>query len=341
MMAKRPENRFANYAELIDELDVVPTGVLNDQGNGETDPALLFALVDEDEVPEGDPAPTLEATAEPLFALVDDSDNEPVRELPPEMLELLEPDHNPAARNGAPDASQSPRIEVSMGGARRGSTTPLPRLLQCRPGPLVPPTRENGPGLLADALLEDEADEAAEPDSYLSGSRAYDDTSRKLVLTASLLGLGLIVFVIGVHQLYLASFPTPKPDPGLVEVRKPVPADDPLPPDPKPTTPPVVQPLATNSERAKPTTPEPSSPHKPNLPGSNPKTPTRRSPRSRTTAQSSSCRYVPAWARTRIPDRLAGHFVTVQRVVDPRDPNQRHALMPSARGSHRGDDRDR
>lgn len=329
MMAKRPENRFANYAELIDELDVVPTGVLNDQGNGETDPALLFALVDEDEVPEGVPAPTLEATAEPLFALVDDSDDEPVRELPPEMIELLEPDHKPAARNGASEASQPPRIEVSMVelAALDDSAPALAHVR--RPVPLVPPTRENGPGLLADALLEDQEDEAAEPGSYLTVSRAYDDTSRKLVLTASLLGLGLIVFVIGVHQLYLASFPTPIPDPGLVEVRKPIPPDDPLPPDPKPTPPPSVQPLATNSARAKPSTTEPASPPRSQATWVEPDDPDSTLTPEPEYSPELERRYVPAWARTRIPDRLGGHFVTVQRAIDPRDPNQRHALMPA------------
>src|SRR5262249_9415015 len=68
MMAKRPENRFADYEELVDEIDAVPT-------REEPAGAPLFALIDDEE--EGtDEAPAASTQAEPLFALIDDEEDD-------------------------------------------------------------------------------------------------------------------------------------------------------------------------------------------------------------------------------------------------------------------------
>src|SRR5262249_25671787 len=75
MMAKRPENRFANYEELLDEIDAVPTREEAPAG------VPLYALIDDDDegTEEDTSAPRQE---EPLYALIDDEDDDADDELP-------------------------------------------------------------------------------------------------------------------------------------------------------------------------------------------------------------------------------------------------------------------
>lgn len=330
MMAKRPENRFANYAELMDELDVVPTG---EEGTPKNDdePELLFALMDEDGEGEDDPATTLNAVAEPVFALIDETDDEPPSELPADMLELLGPEPKRLTGKSGPREQPTPQHELSM--AELASLDdPAPVSVPVRrTAPLVPSIRSAGPGLLAEALLEDEENDALEHSSYLAGSRTYDDTTKKLVLTYSLLGLGLIVFVIGIHQLYLASRSSPvvqierhelpatssTPEPAELAVAQPPHTT------PRLTTPPTA-PVATEPPGRQAATEavsatawvEPDDPVAAVLPEPD-------------YGPELEQQFVPAWARNRVPDRLGEHFFTVQRTVDPRDPNQKHALKPA------------
>lgn len=329
MMAKRPENRFANYAELMDELDVVPTDAefrppIQDES------APLFALLDEDGQGDPDPATTLNAGPQPIFALIDETDEEPPTELAADMLELLDPEPTQPAGQSEPRKLAPPRAAPSLVElAALDDPSPVSALVQ-RPNPISTPNRATGPGLLADVLLEDDADLDFEPTPYLSGSRTHDDTTKKLVLTYSLLGMGLILFIIGVHQLYLASLPVPEikvehPDvPETNVVQEPL--DHPVIP-PRPAAPSLARgqgsaplPPAESIQKGPSTGEstslawvEPSDPSSPVLsePDYGPE-------RER--------KFVPAWARVRVPDRLGDHLFTVQRVVDPRDSSQKPAL---------------
>ncbi|SIO64887.1 serine/threonine protein kinase [Singulisphaera sp. GP187] len=325
MMAKRPENRFANYAELMDELDVVPTAV-EPLPKEVDDPDLLFALVDEgDEGGDGD-TPTVDALGEPVFALIDEDDNDPITELSVDRLELLEPEPKRQAGILGPRTESTPPIELTMAElASLDDPTPVSAPLR-RPTPAAPISRLAGPDLLANALLEEELDAQFEPSPYLSGSRTHDDTTKKLVLTYTLIGLGLIVFIIGVHQLYLASLPTQELEVERPEISKANDAPEPVVASLVPPAPPrltsIPPPVPTIADpRAK----EPV----PALPWVEPDDPVSSVLQEPDYGLERERRFIPAWARTNVPDRLGGHFMSVKRVVDPRDPSQKHALKPA------------
>ncbi|WP_406696535.1 protein kinase [Singulisphaera sp. Ch08] len=328
MMAKRPENRFVNYAELIDELDVVPTGE-ETVAKVEDEPELLFALVDDDDEVPLDPATTLVAAPEPVFALIDEEPDDSPTELPAGMIELLEPEPKRKAGHVGPREQALPQGELNLGElAALDDPAPVsaPRRTSA---PVAPSSRAAGPGLLADALLEDEQDAEFEPSPFLSGSRSYDNSTKKLVINYSLLGLGLIVFIIGVHQLYLASLTVPEIQVERLDLPEEIEAQDSVAPssvEPLPLDPQVISTQSSAAEAVpQQVVKGTSSP----VPWVEPEDPISTVLPEPDYGPEREHRFVPTWARTKIPDRLGDHLVTVQRVVDPRDPGQKHALKPA------------
>lgn len=331
MMAKRPENRFANYQELIDALDLVLSTIPRspESSHGEEP---LFALIDEDGDGDRDPLPTLAPLTdstpalggqpEPVFALIDE-EPEPT-ELPPGMLELLEPDspgHPPKANDRGARTTPSEVSLTELAELDDSLARPIPHRA---PGLLQSRSPGAGIGRFAEVLLEDARSEDLEHGVVLGGSRRYDDPIKKLIITYSLIGLGLIVFVIGVHQLYRASVSRPAFQVEAEPTETPI--DQPqlevaAPSLPRPTV--VPSPPAPTRPKRRPP-PEPSPDDSPRwvepddlvskiLPEAE-------------FGEELESQFIPVWARGELPNRLGQHFVTVRRVVNPKDPAQKHAL---------------
>jgi len=197
MMAKKPANRFSNYQELIDSLDRISAKEVDASPMPNEGGEVLFAIIDEDDS-EDNTSPGREKS-EPLFALIDESDP---------GLPSLAPEPTPTA---ASSLYLPPLADLAEFEEERTPRTCLPSQPVPRPAPL---SRAKVREMITDAILEPEVEEVEEEEQYdnlppIFGSRRYQDPTRKLVLTYSLIGLGVFFFIVGVHQLYLASVSQP------------------------------------------------------------------------------------------------------------------------------------
>lgn len=325
MMAKRPENRFRDYDELIGELDAVPTG------EEKLAEAPLFALIDDNEDEDGDDAPLPVPEAEPaLFALIDE-DDEPdsdASDLPRLGVPGLLVPEEPEAPRKSRDRDVTPSLaEVSL--AELASLSDEPPALS--PPRRVPSsTRREAPepvGPLAEALLDDDADDEAGGSVLALGPRRSYESTKKLVLTYVLVGMGLVLLVIGSHQLIRLTTTRPEPEPEVAQEEvepelPPAPSVVEAAPVPKPAPRPapvlVTRPKVADEKPvpivAAPTVwVEPGDPVVPSLAGPDDDGPL-------------DVGLLPDWARQRVPDRLGNRFVTVRRITDARDPAQTPSL---------------
>ena len=174
MMAKRPEKRFADYDELITALDVVTEAI-----EGGATEAPLYALIDD----EDDDAPAPEGFG--LRYSLPDSDIPLVPASDP-AIGLLAFDDGPSR----PRAPQDLLAGAAVGGRRSAPT--------------------------AMDLFEENLDE---PHEYVEGPLPYDapdpaprrmsESEKSWILTWVLIGAGLVMLVIGADQLIRSSQPPP------------------------------------------------------------------------------------------------------------------------------------
>ncbi len=232
MMAKRPENRFANYDELIAALDAVPAASSFSSG-GETLDALIVDDDDEDSAPRIDPTFTLaggvapKADPAPLYAILDDEDDEPTpprRDTTSEAylpLNLSEDDEPPEPVVEVSDLANVSMAELAGLIGDEEATERRPRVERPQTPVSVPVRRpssapvEPAPDPRSRAMFGDDDEETIEgkmPGQVAHLGRGMSDEERRWLKTLVLTGVGLFVAVIAFHQLYKATLTEPPPD---------------------------------------------------------------------------------------------------------------------------------
>jgi serine/threonine-protein kinase len=283
MMAKRPEDRFASYAELISALDHAPEA-------GKVDPDVIELVPladdvhDQAEPPAIDPWPS-QPSAE--YSVVN-SDSLPIRD------------------SGVVDLAWEPSSELEL--------SPAPRSLVMEPpAPLLRRAAFDDDSALSEPE-EDEAVESLAPPKGTSSAPVW-------VLGIGLIGLALIVLTIGVFQIMDSGAEAPETV-AQNDVSEESPASR------------LVASAAGAKERPLSRLDETLNR------GRNSVRATQNADSSenesrwieptdvgnfdsdiRSQAPGLRSRHLPDWAKTPIPERIDGPFVTVRRIPDGRDPS--------------------
>ncbi|WP_422926939.1 protein kinase domain-containing protein [Singulisphaera sp. PoT] len=332
MMAKKADQRFKDYPSLIQALTTVPTT----ERIGSTAEAPIFALI------EGDDAAVVESVdPDPnggLFALVDDEpgmtpDNDGLpllnlTELAPLSGLVSKEKPSPVAEVSLAElAALDDDISVDPSSNRALSVSSRPRrgeTVTAHPKPSI-----------TSLIDEDEVDEQYAA-AVAAGSRKYDDGSRQWITKWSLVGLGIICLVIGVHQLIKATTSEVGEVPEVVETEtEPVSPTAEETPAPKPRANPKVTPqVVASTAAASPSLNQPDAAIKsiatkksaPPSKWEEPPDTVGNVPADLSFGGEGDGKYIPAWAEAAIPDSVPGPLVTIRRVVDPRDPTQYSSL---------------
>ncbi len=328
MMAKRPENRFKDYQELIDELDALPAKEAQ-KGTGEEP---LFAVFDDEDEDGSLPLMPADGPGPTLFALVDDeAKSSPVDDLPLIELSPLSSPSTELRTNRSRPAAQVSFAELAALSGDDSADASIPRT-----NPATAPSRSRRGGAapvqeapVISALMEDEeALEALAGSNSLGGPRRYDDGSRQWITKWSLVGLGVICLVIGIHQLVRTATSSSEAVPEVVETVEASPTSttepEPHPPAAPVSTPPKVAIVPKNHrevlKKAAETKPAAASTWKEPID-------LKREVFVETTfAPEQETKFLPEWAKAPIPDRLPGNFALVRRVPDPKDTTQHPTL---------------
>ena len=287
MMAKRPENRFANYDDLIAALDA------------EGSPAL-FAILDDDSI-----------------NLVAPSDG-----FVPLTLATPRAPSPPAERPDAGGFSLAELAALDDDGADHVRPRAVPVLAApASPVPLVLVPVEGDESHAADSDEEALADEGTMPGQVALGQgRRMTDSERSWVTICVAVGLALIAFVIGA-DLVIRSTTTPQETVFPLETASERPAPT-VPEAERPTvrneSPLVVATTKRAGGLAVRTIPIPA----PTEPIDGP--PERAAEASYPAAV--EARYRPDWAALAVPGRLPGKVTTLRRIPDPRDADQKPTL---------------
>ncbi len=282
MMAKRPEDRFASYDDLITALEAVPS-----RRDASSQPVALVPL---DETTDDDP-----------LAVADDR-------WPSRASGELK-------NNGSADVAPNGMSLAEM--VADELTDGLPGRRPSRPAALEPPMPRQS--LIADEDIESSATEldAVRPVSPAAGAGSLS----VWMIAGALVGVAFIILAIGVVQFmgaggpiedtvgssYLAGEIAPAPlvasahQPAVnnvtSEIHRPARTGKPSPVSTRPAR------KEPESSWIEPTDPEP--------PANDP-------PGARIDSDGDS-NYIPEWARSPIPDRIDGHFVAVRRVTAAND----------------------
>jgi eukaryotic-like serine/threonine-protein kinase len=312
MMAKLAESRFNNYEELTAALDSFPT---EPSSNGETPtPEPLYALVAEDDADSGDAIALELAEPEPTPS--------PPREKQRD-LSASQPSFS-IAELAALDADSAPQPA-----ARRPPPSVSAHVPKARPGP------DSLPGSpVTDALVEDEGESVegklvAPPP--VSSSSGMDPATKKWIKKLVAAGVALVLLVIGIDQL-VQSRKTSRTNPQVAEGN-----EEPSPVAPEILVAPVPPSRATNAANvasksapvalAATNAKEPSKSATETSPSGVESTdPEERNvPEPDYTAEVED-RFVTAWAKAAIPERLETNYLTGRRLVDPGNAMQRNSL---------------
>ena len=305
MMAKRPEKRFGDYDELIAALDSLPA-----PGS----------------------APATEVPV-PLLALFDDEpdDSEPVRTAffpsPPA------PGDPVAAGPGNFSMADLARLDANDAGERverKRPPRPPSAVDLVPPDVLIDPDPEPEPDRGEGEFFEEEDDafEGKMPGQVAFPShRRMSDAERSWLTTCILAGVGLIVFVIGIDQLFRSMKPTTTvaelsaqaegSTTSVPEVVAPIPV---APVPPVATTKPA--PAAKVAEVKKKKDPVAAS----SSVWVEPIDPVPEFVAEASYPSDFEARFRPDWAAADVPSRLAGRFTIVRRVHDPREPDEKPTL---------------
>ncbi|HWD24029.1 MAG TPA: serine/threonine-protein kinase, partial [Acidimicrobiales bacterium] len=317
MMAKRPENRFRDYQQLLDSLETVPTGAAS------ASEGTLDAVFDDDDAPEQAPV------SEPLYAVIDEDEEDETSDTGA-ALRLLEPDPASILPHRAKEREFTPSLaDISLADLAP-LTDDVPR----------EPTRRNEssqiltrraaqsktePDSPAEALVDDEDSvEMLEGGTQLAGSRRFDDASRKWVMRCALIGVCVVLLIIGAHQL-IRSAATEAPievdQNPAVAVSVPEEPDSPVQATVAHTRPrpPIVKRAIPKPkiDQAKPA-PVPA--------WVEPADPVRETVTDTDFRADLESSFLPDWAKPAIPDHMVGKSITVRRLVDPKDASQRPSL---------------
>ena len=307
MTAKKAENRFAGYDELLDALSAA-------DGSAPISAAIeapLDALIDDDEEEDDDDAVLL-TLAEPTASSTSKKPKKPPA--PPRdevsMADLAELDDAPKARTKKPPKVAEdavPQVPI-----RRGEGLP-----------------DHGQTSLFDEENDpDYALPGAMPAAFPSGSsRKMSAAERSWIMAFVLGGLGLIVLVIAVDQLIKAS-KSPEFVPVVSSADDPVAPIEPVRPNLTPVEP-VKAALKTASSVVK--TPDKTKVE--SAPLETPKTsfvePADPVPEVITESQFGpgiEAKFRPEWASAEIPARLPGKLITVRRIPDGQDADQKSSI---------------
>ncbi|MDR3633474.1 MAG: protein kinase [Isosphaeraceae bacterium] len=302
-MAKRPENRFESYAQLIAALDAVAARGAGGVEQGEVLDALIVDDDDDDDLMSSASTPTLDAL------VVDDSEPE---------LPVRKTGRPPSTRGKATPAAAAPVDLLSMADlAALDDDAPAAK-------PARPPRPAAAPVEPVHALLDEGLEEhvAALPGRSARSSFQFGDASSKTLIKRSIaIGVTVILLVIGAHQLFEAAHETPsasipEPEPSLV-------------PRPAVVNPGEVRigpsaPNVTVVKKALPTKAEPRP--EPAAPWVEPKDPAQPVVAEPAFGAGVDARFAPEWAAQPIPERLGTTLVPVRRLVVPGNSTERPNL---------------
>jgi|GEM_PF-1350723 len=327
MMAKKPEQRFSNYQELIESLAAVPTSETSAAPASEP----IYALFDDEDGSEVEAREPMPGGA--LYAIVDDEDPTPsskadslpqldLTELAPLSGELPTEKRRPAAQVSLAELAELSGEDSDGPSARRPNVSPA------RSKRVEPASSPEAPNLSV-LIEEEEVVEGLSGATSFANSRKYDDGTRKWITKWSLVGLGVICLVIGVHQLVRTATNSSEAVPEVVESNEASlqptevfeePSPPPKPPAPE-TAPPEIVSVPKNALAA--TLKGATDPKTiPALVWKEPSDPKREILPEPQFASEQDPRILPEWAKAPVPDSLPGPFATVRRVTDPKDSAQ-------------------
>jgi eukaryotic-like serine/threonine-protein kinase len=296
MLAKKPENRFADYSELIAALDVISS------------------------VP-GAPVRSDQAGADvPLLALLDDDSDEiaQIGYTGFQPLTLPGPIRADEAQLPPPVLSMADLIELEDSDAFAKPPRREEPSVRKQEAQVV-----DSAALVASSIDEDDSvlDDAIPAAIKVATERRMSDAERSWIVACVAIGLSLILFVIG-SDLLIHSTSNVTEAPPIPILPPPPSADDPPEaPSPHPkavaiATKPIPPPRIQSTQPAnavvalpvEPTEPLPERVAEPAYP------------------QAVEARFRPDWALRGAVARLPGKFLTVRRLPDPRDGDSRATL---------------
>jgi serine/threonine-protein kinase len=314
MMAKKPEDRFKDYDELIAALDAVEKGeplpappateplfAVVDEEEPQNEP--LVALIDEEEAP---PAPV------PLAALIDEDDEDDDEHDAEASLGW------PGGRPLTPPAPHQSAFQLAdLQGAELApieeEEAPIP--VRAAPEPVAPArpiprsAARRAPAPQSPEALGEFYDEESQ---YVAGSMrstGLDASTRTWIMRGAFAGLGFVAIVFLISWVVSLTSSTSQENPTAEETSESetIATRAPSAPSPKPKPAPPAGAVAI----AKPSTP--AQPSHTAVPGG----PTRTSVSETTYPPEVESRFLPQWASAPVPARVDGPFVTLRRVGDP------------------------
>jgi len=331
MMAKKPENRFGNYRDLIGAIDAL-SFVSNAYplASGRNDARADDPAQDGPRIPSADSnsddASTISRSQGPVHSEIDYPG--PVAFSPLDLSEDVESPDSTVEREPWPEVSMAELAALAQDEPHEEPATRVTRkTLPRSEGPInftavaVPLTR----------LIDAEPAASSEEDGALSGTqgpeRAMSVEELNWLKTLVIGSVALVVAVIAFHQLYraTASGPVPSDTPpvAIQDLREPEispPASRPSPPAFPPR---IAVPLKAPAAKTRPAldqTPsipiawkEPDDPVAANIPEVE-------------YGRDLEARMIPAWASTETHSQAAGKRVKVRRLADSHDANQKSNL---------------
>ncbi len=335
MMAKRPENRFGTYAELLDAFAALPEARPNSD-----EPETLDALFDD----EDEPPPTLQslvdatddAESPPMYAVFDDDEDVAPASVSFQPLDLSE-----EAEDLVPVAEEPRMPEVSMAELAAmidddDREIPAPKNSRpsvARPAPtlITPRTGRGGVDRPGPESKEESVEVGHLPGKVSIPSRRMSKEEASWLKALVIAGVGLVAAVIAFDQLYRATLTDAPPvtlTEGVQESVAPLPvAEVPEPVNPEGPARSKSPAIAAKAKNFKTTT----DPAKvlPLNSAAKVKPPAERDiPRAAGVHVDPAVeqRFLPEWAREAIPDQIGGARLHVGRLLDPRDPERKPSL---------------
>ncbi|HEV3121725.1 MAG TPA: serine/threonine-protein kinase, partial [Isosphaeraceae bacterium] len=315
MMAKRADDRFADYAQLVAALDALPKAGAAAQGepllalidDEETAAAApLYALFDDEE---GEKKPQAEG---PLFAVIDDEDDQAPAQAKSgwgsgagksafELSDLKNAELAPLDEEEAADEDLPWPTQAAPAAARRGK----------EPAQVSPAPWKHSRTVPAEFQVFDESAEVA-----ATALPIQSQTSLRPWITAGVVaGVGFALLIVVSSWIRSSSSADVAPPETQAEAEK----DEAEPVAPAAIGP-KVEPRVAEAKAKQPNLPAESG-----LPVIAADTLPKNAAEA-TYAPDLEARFMPAWASTPIPQKIEGPFVTLRRVVDTPDQNHVTAL---------------